>query len=82
MEPQGTVFDIDLIVTDREQSQVTPNSFEALERTAQVIMSNYCISVPFPCAYLSLKVQLRRILCESNLSDSIQSTLFFGVLVL
>ena len=33
---QGTVFDIDLIVTDREQSQVSPDTFDALERTAQV----------------------------------------------
>lgn len=33
---QGTVFDIDLIVTDREQSETSPNTFEALERTAQV----------------------------------------------
>jgi hypothetical protein len=32
------VFDIDLIVTDREQSETSPNTFEALERTAQVMI--------------------------------------------
>lgn len=31
------MFDIDLIVTDREQSETSPNTFEALERTAQVM---------------------------------------------
>jgi hypothetical protein len=33
----GTVFDINLIVTDREQAQRSEDTFEALERTAQVI---------------------------------------------
>ena len=32
------MFDIDLIVTDREQSETSPNTFEALERTAQVMI--------------------------------------------
>jgi hypothetical protein len=42
----GTVFDIELIVTDRDQAQRTPDTFEALERTAQVITVRANIAMP------------------------------------